>query len=304
MKKIVVIGGLNVDLIALSNRIPRIGETVSAKFGGKFQGGKGANQAVAIAKLGGVVTMLGSIGGDNEGRYLLNGLKESGVENEYINIVDNAVTGQAWITINNQGNNAIVVLPGANNNTNINYIESKRSIVENADIVLMQLEIPIETVCHIAKMAKELGKTVVLDPAPATKNLPDELLKNIDYIKPNETELEFITGYSSKKYQDGASYLLDRGVANVIVSLGEKGIYYKTKQNSVIEKPARKVDVVDTTAAGDGFIAAFVLGLAKGMAVDEIIDFAQTVASISVTRMGAQVSIPSADELNEFYTIT
>jgi ribokinase len=241
--------------------------------------------------------MLGSVGADAAGDYLLQGLIESGVNKEHINVIDTEPSGQAWITINQEGDNAIVILPGANQCTDMKYIESKRSVLESADIVLIQLEVPLETVCYAANIAKELGKTVILDPSPAVKNLPDSLIANTDYIKPNETELESMTGCSASNYQEGAIQLVCRGAKTVIVSLGDKGVYCYARNGDVIEKPAQKVDVVDTTAAGDGFIAAFALSLAKGKSIEESIDFAQTIASIVVTRLGAQASIPSATEI-------
>ena len=302
MKKIAVIGSLNLDLIANTPHIPAVGETVLAKYGGKFRGGKGANQATAIAKLGGDVVMLGCVGADANGEYLLTGLMDSGVDVKNVKKIHNEPTGQAWITVDKQGDNAIVVLPGANFSVDKSYIEAMQPIIRDVDIVLLQMEIPLETVCFTAKMAKEMGKLVVLDPAPATENFPDALFADVDYIKPNETELKVLTN-GCEDYEKAVVQLHNRGVGNVIVSLGSRGVYCHTKYGNTFEMPARKADVVDTTAAGDSFLAAFVLELSKGQEFAKAIDFAQLVASITVTRLGAQSSIPTAAEVEAFAKI-
>jgi len=297
MKKILVIGSLNLDMVAKTDHIPATGETVLAKFVGQFQGGKGANQACAIAKLGGNVEMLGAVGDDDAGEYLLQGLTDSGVDVKNIKRVSHEPTGQAWIVVNKHGNNSIIVLSGANSCVDIPYIESMRAAVEEADIVVMQLEIPLETVCYAARLAKELGKTVILDPAPAIADLPDALFMNTDFVKPNELELELLTGCSADDYANGARQLTIRGVKNVIVSLGAQGVYCHAKDMEPFHKPARVVEVLDTTAAGDSFLAAFALKMVKGAALEESIEYAQKIASIVVTRPGAQSSIPTAAEL-------
>jgi len=300
LKKIVVVGGLNIDYVAKVDRLPSAGESVPAEEDGPFQGGKGANQAVAIAKLGGDVTMLGTIGSDSNGDYLISGLSENGVNKEYINVVDSIKTektGKAWIAVSQlDGNNEILTFRGANRCTDIKYIESVRSVIESADIVLMQLEIPLETVCYVASMAKGLGKLVILDPSPLVGCFPDTLLSNIDYIKPNETELYEMIGCSAN-YREGTLQLIKRGAKNVIVSLGDKGVYCCTNNGVEIEKPALEVDAIDVTAAGDGFLAAFVLSLAEGKTVEKSIDFGQNVAAYVVTKRGAQVSLPTASEI-------
>jgi ribokinase len=297
LKKIAVIGSLNLDILAHVGHVPVAGETVLAKYGGRFQGGKGANQAGAVAKLGGGAVMLGAVGSDAAGEFLLQNLIKSGVKTEYVKAVSDEPTGQAWIILNKEGNNSIIVLPGANSLVDIPYIEAVRPVIQSADIVLMQMEIPLESVCYAASMAKALGKTVILDPAPAVSDLPDSLLACTDYIKPNESELQILTGRPAGRYRDGARQLAERGARNVIVSLGERGVYCLTEDGSAFERPARKVNAIDTTAAGDAFIAAFALCLARGGGIDEAVDFAQIVASVTVTRPGAQNSIPSTAEL-------
>ena len=297
MKKILVIGSLNLDIVAKAGHIPVAGETIIAQYGGQFGGGKGANQACAAAKLGGDVTMLGAVGSDGAGDFLLGGLRESGVNVEHIKRVPTEPTGQAWIILDKQGENSIVVLPGANANVDTAYIDSKRSVIENADIIIMQLEIPLESVCYAAGLAKSLGKTVILDPAPATPDLPGELLANTDYIKPNQSEAGLLTGCPPGDYQKCAEQLISRGCKNVIISLGEAGVYCHESGAQPFHKTAHPVKVVDTTAAGDSFLAAFALSLARGESTRAAIDFAQRVAAIVVTRPGAQSSIPTAAEL-------
>ncbi|MCL2857618.1 MAG: ribokinase [Oscillospiraceae bacterium] len=299
LKKILVIGSLNLDIVAKADRIPATGETVLARYGGQFGGGKGANQALAVAKLGGDVTMLGAVGADAAGDFLLRSLRENGVNVENVMRVPTEPTGQAWIVLNSRGDNSIVVLSGANSCVDAAYIDSMRPVIERADIVIMQLEIPIETVCHAACLAGSLGKTVILDPAPAVPDLPGELLANIDYVKPNETELELLTGCPTGEHQKGAQQLLVRGCKNVIVSLGERGVFCHESGKEAFYMPALPVKAVDTTAAGDSFLAAFALGLARGESVRACADFAQRVASIVVTRPGAQSSMPAAAELGK-----
>jgi len=301
MKKILVIGSLNLDIVAKVDHIPVTGETIIGEYGGQFRGGKGANQACAIAKLGGDVTMLGAVGGDDAGEYMLQGLAENGVDISKIKRIPAEPTGQAWITINSQGNNTITVLPGANSCVDIPYINSMKDVIQNSDIVVMQLEIPIETVCYSAQLAKGFGKTVVLDPAHAVNDLPDTLFADTDYIKPNESELELLTGCSVDDYKNGAELLLERGVKNIVVSLGANGVYCHCADKEPFHRDAHKVDVVDTTAAGDSFLAAFTLGLANGDTAEDSIDFAQNVASVVVTRPGAQSSIPTISEMNELF---
>lgn len=299
MKKILVIGSLNLDIVAETSHVPVTGETVIAKHGGQFPGGKGANQACAIARLGGDVEMLGAVGNDDAGEYLLKSLSTNGVNVNNIKKVSHEPTGQAWIILNKQGNNSIVVLQGANSCVDIPYIDSMRSAFDRADVIVMQLEIPLESVMFAAKLAKELGKIVILDPAPAIPDLPKLLLTNTDYIKPNEIELATLTGCAPDDYAGGSDQLLSWGAKNVIVSLGAQGVYCHQKGKKPFYKQAQIVKVKDTTAAGDSFLASFALGLAKEDTIEDSIDFAQMVASIVVTRTGAQSSIPTADELSQ-----
>jgi len=298
MAEIVVVGSTNTDMVVKSAYLPKPGETL---LGGEFfmnPGGKGANQAVAAAKLGGKVTFITKIGSDVFGEASLANFKKVGINTEHIFVDDNAPSGVALINVDEQAENAIVVAPGANANLLVEDIDRASAAIKSADIVLLQLEIPLETVEHTGKLAKQLGKRVVLNPAPATL-LPDELLKGLFAITPNETETEFLTGI---KITDETSMikagnaLLERGVQHVIITLGSGGAFYLTTTEKM-HVPGYKVRAVDTTAAGDTFNGALAVQLAQGLTFKEAIDFANKAAALSVTRLGAQASCPSAQEV-------
>ncbi len=300
MKKIVVVGSINMDLVTICERAPRGGETLLGKKFMQIPGGKGANQAVAIGKMNSSVTMLGKIGKEGMGDILLNSMKKDGVDVSNIEYCDEA-TGIAKIIVEENGQNRIIVVPGANYSVDNNYIDRHIEAIKNCDIVVAQLEIPVETVKYSLKLAKELGKTTILNPAPA-RELDSEIISNSDYIIPNETELEILSGIpvtDEESVVKAAHILLDKGVKGLIVTLGSKGCMFISKE---IKKsfPAYKVKAIDTTAAGDSFIGGFVNGLAAGLTFEEAIDRGTRVAAISVTRIGAQTSIPTLEEVLNF----
>ncbi|MGL4628205.1 ribokinase [Cetobacterium sp.] len=300
MKKIVVVGSINMDLVTICERAPRGGETLLGKKFMQIPGGKGANQAVAIGKMNSSVAMLGKIGKEGMGDILLNSMKNDGVDVSNIEYCDEA-TGIAKIIVEENGQNRIIVVPGANYSVDNDYIDRHIETIKNCDIVVAQLEIPVETVKYSLKLAKELGKTTILNPAPA-RELDSEIISNSDYIIPNETELEILSGISvtdEASVEKAAHILLDKGVKGLIVTLGSKGCMFISKD---IKKsfPAYKVKAVDTTAAGDSFIGGFVNGLAAGLTFEEAIDRGTRVAAISVTRIGAQTSIPTLEEVLNF----
>lgn len=296
MKNIVVIGSLNQDFVANLPHLPDVGETILAQNLQYHFGGKGANQAFALGKFGANVTMLGAVGDDVAGRNLIKQLKNVGVNTNYIKIVEDQSTGMAWVMVNSQGNNGIVVIPGANENIDISYIKKNMNVIELADIIVMQLEIPIETVEYVAKEAKRMNKYVILDPAPAVCNISEELLKNVDLIKPNETEIKIITGFANDNYEEMAKWLREKGVRNVVISLGEKGVLLDNENDKCQLFSAYKTNAVDTTAAGDSFLAAIAYGISLNYTLENSIDIAQKVASMVVSRHGAQSSIPSLEE--------
>ena len=298
-KNIVVIGSLNMDWVIPVNHTPVEGETILADGYTEVPGGKGANQACAAGKLKGNVSMLGLVGDDDIGDKLINNLKLVNVDVSRIEKSENINSGLALINVNSKGNNSIVVLPGANGRCDIKYIEKNIDIIEKSDIVLLQMEIPIETVEYVITVSKNLKKQVILNPAPAPDSLSDEVLRNIDILTPNETELEKISGKNVKTVEDAieaSKSLLSRGVKNIIATLGEKGALLVNK-DEVKEFKALKVDAVDTTAAGDSFNGAMAVYLSEGHTISEAIEFANKVSSIAVTRKGAQTSIPERSEI-------
>lgn len=301
MKKIVVIGSLNMDIVVETSTMPQKGETISGKSISYVPGGKGANQAAAIGKLGGQVVMIGAVGADASGQALTKSLEEAGVDSSGIEVLPGLPTGQAFITVDQNGDNSIIIIAGANGKVSIEMVEQHRKQIEEADMILMQLEIPTETVCHVKNMAKQLGKLVIIDPAPAVSGLPEDFWKGVDYIKPNETEIEILTGRKCSTQEEvilAARSLIDEGVSNVIVSLGSRGCLWVTGQIAELFT-AERVDAVDTTAAGDCFIGAFVEALSEARSVQKAIAFAQKAAACSVMHKGAQASLPLRKDLEK-----
>ena len=294
-----MVGSLNLDTAVQTPVMPEPGETVTGTSVSQMAGGKGANQAYAAGILGGNVSMLGSVGRDDAGRRLIRGLKAAGVNTDGIQICQDTITGQAFVTVDSAGQNSIVVIPGANNETTAEYLMRHTEYMDEADIIVMQLEIPFDAVCYAKDYAVRRNKTLIIDPAPAMLHIPDSFWKGIDYIKPNETELEILSGGASAADKDiclSAGELIRKGVKNVIVSLGEKGCMLVC-DNETRHFEAERADAVDTTAAGDTFTGAFAVALSEGKTVEEAVSFAQKAAAIAVTRRGAQASIPSRSEI-------
>lgn len=299
MKKVVVVGSINMDLVTVCERAPEAGETIFGKEFFQVPGGKGANQAVAIGKLGTHITMLGKIGNDSFGKDLIASMKESGVDTQYIEC-STAATGIAKIIVEGNGQNRILVVSGANMDVDREYIDRHLDVIKEADIVVAQLEVPMDTVEYAFKKAKEFGKTTILNPAPAAP-LGDELIKNSDIIIPNETELSTITHMPTQTQEEiksAAEKLFSMGVKELIVTLGSQGSLHLNRDKAEFHT-AYKVKAVDTTAAGDSFIGGLVRKL-DGDNIDEAIEFATKVSAIAVTRMGAQSSIPTLDEVENF----
>ena len=299
MGKILVIGSLNVDMIV--DHMPVEGETILCSGMKLVAGGKGANQACAAGKLGADVTMLGAIGNDVYGKMQRKSLQQAGVDVSGLITKENISTGIAFITVNKEGNNSIVVAQGANAQFTPEDIEEHRKLIEECEIVILQLEIPLDTVLYAVKLAKQLGKQVLLDPAPAPENFPKELYQYIDIIKPNESELSGLTGITEARshLKEAVQILKDHGVKNVLVTLGGDGLYLEAEDKKAIHIPAKKVKVVDTTAAGDAFTAALAAMLLEGKSLKEAAEFANQVSAIVVTREGAQSSIPTLKEVLE-----
>lgn len=299
MGKILVVGSLNVDMVMNVDHMPAEGETILCDGMTLVPGGKGANQACAAGRLGTDVAMLGAIGDDDYGALQLKSLSEAGVEVGGLLKKEGQNTGTAFITVNKSGNNSIVVVPGANSTFRPEDIEANRVLIEQCEIMILQLEIPLDTVCYAAKLAKSLGKTVILDPAPVPEHFPEELYEYVDIVKPNETELGMLTGIAEaqKHLTEAAQALKARGVKNVLVTLGGDGVYINPESGEEIRIPACKVKAVDTTAAGDSFTAALAAMLLNGESLEAAAEFANRVSAIVVTRKGAQSSIPTIDEV-------
>ncbi len=301
LKNIVVVGSSNTDMIIKTEKIPKPGETV---IGGEFYkaaGGKGANQAVAASRAGGHVALIASVGNDVFGEEAITGFKNDGINIEYIKKDSVNASGIALIFIDKIGENSIVVASGANLNLLESDLKKAQEKISDADVLLMQLETPIETVAAAAKMACSASVKVILNPAPA-QSLSDDLLKCISILTPNESEAELLTGIEVKDENDAAKaakMLLEKGVDIVIVTLGNHGAFLATKEESKLI-PGFKVDASDTTAAGDVFNGALAVAISEKKEIKDAIKFAHAAAAISVTRIGAQPSAPKLTEINEF----
>jgi ribokinase len=272
MPEILVVGSLNMDLVVQMPAIPRPGETLLGGRFATFPGGKGANQAVAAARLGSHVTMVGRVGGDAFGKQMLQIIKNEGIEARFIRIDPQTATGVALITVDSQGRNSIAVASGANFTLTADEVRRAWEQIPKVDLLVMPLETPIETIRTAARIAKQRGARVILNPAPA-RELDDELMSMIDVIVPNEGEVERLTGLTLDRAQDArkaGTALLHRGVGSAVLTLGEKGALLVEigLEKPVFEIiPAYSVRVVDTTAAGDGFVGALATGLGEGLSL-------------------------------------
>lgn len=298
---ILVVGSLNMDMSVHMEAMPAVGETVLGYDLGYQMGGKGANQACASGRLGGDVKILGCVGRDEFGDRQAESLQAAGVDAAFLRRSTESPTGTAVIYVDRNGDNSIVVIPGANRECSQQYLREQEELFLWCDIIVLQMEIPLEAVLYAAGRGRELGKTVILNPAPAPDSLPEELYGLVDYLTPNETELARLSGVGSDSLEDmkrGARLLIGKGVKRVIVTLGEQGALLVDGEKERLY-PARKVISVDTTAAGDCFNGALATGLAQGMGEDEAIRFANLAASLAVTRQGAQSSLPSRAEVEQ-----
>lgn len=295
---IIVVGSSNTDMVIKASKFPVPGETI---LGGEFflfPGGKGANQAVAAARLGGNVTFIAKVGNDIFGEQSLEQFKKEGIRTDYVFRDPTHPSGVALITVDAKGENTIVVAQGANGTLSTTDIAKAAHEFEQAEIVLIQLEIPIETVLQAAALARQSGKKAILNPAPAA-TLPSEIFPNLYLITPNESEAETITGIkvtdidSAKK---AAEKIIEKGVANVIITLGPEGAYIYNESGGR-KVPTPKVVAVDSTAAGDIFNGALAVAISEGQSLDDAVKFANGAAALSVTRMGAQASAPYRKEL-------
>lgn len=299
-RKIVVIGSCNTDMVISMDHLPLPGETL---IGGEFfmnSGGKGANQAVAASRLGGNVSFIAKVGNDPFGKRALEQYRAEGIDVKHILTDPEQPSGVALIMVDAQGENSIAVASGANAHLTTKDINNAKEILSRADIVLMQLETPITTVEHAANVAKRSGAKVILNPAPA-QPLPESLLQNLYILIANETEAEFISGTQITDMDSvarAADILCDKGVEKVVITLGSRGAFVKERGN-YHQIPGLKVKAVDATAAGDTFCGALCVALAEGKNLTEAVTFANRCAAVTVTRMGAQSSLPYRSEIEE-----
>lgn len=298
---IIVVGSLNMDLVTKTEKVPKVGETFLGVDFKQAAGGKGANQADAIAKLGGKVAMIGRVGDDQFGESLINGLKADGVDVSHIHVTKSTSTGIATIIVNGDGDNSIIVVPGANFKLMPTDIDEAEKMIEKSHIMIAQLEVPLDTIKYAFKKAKQYGKYTILNPAPA-RVLDEELLQMTDLLVPNETELEILSQRTLETQEDmllAAKELMLKGVKEIIVTLGANGCLYIDKTTST-HYPALLVKAVDTTAAGDSFIGAMATAFSEGKLLKEAIGFASKVSALTVTRQGAQESLPTKKEVEDY----
>ena len=300
MADIVVIGSLNMDVVISVPHIPVIGETILADGVNNYAGGKGANQAVAAARLGSDVAMIGKVGSDKNGESLLNSLRNEGIDISGIEI-SSQQTGIAFINVSSQGENNIVVYPGANADVDIEQIDRCKDIIKQSKICIVQLEIPYEVVKYTIEFCYENNIPVIFNPAPGNKEIDVDLLKKSYIVAPNETELKLLTleGEDQWSIEEFAEKVHKDGCENLIVTLGENGSIYLNGNKTRYFKQ-KKVKAIDTTAAGDSFIGGLASGILEGKSLHDAIEYSSYVSALTVTKLGAQASLPTKKKVDEF----
>lgn len=302
--KIAVLGDLLYDCFIWADRLPRKGETVTGFRNGFFAGGKGGNQAVQAARLGAEVYMIGKVGRDERGRFLLESLRQEGIHTEYVFEDASEDTGTACVMIDKKGDNLIIVAPLANDKITAKEIQKAGPLIESCDILLSQLQINEEAITEALKIAHKAGVCTVLNPAPA-REMPPEYYELADYLTPNETEAEFFTGCSQAEMEPELwrkkviESFQAKGVKNLIVTLGAKGALYGGKEEQYVIPPF-SVQAVDTTAAGDSFNASFCLRLAAGASVREAIRYGNAAGAMTASEYGSRPSMPTKEALEKF----
>ncbi len=293
MAKILVVGSINMDLVVRVPHSPKPGETVLGGDFETFPGGKGANQAVAAARMGGEVTMVGRVGNDDFGNTLIQGLVEDKIKTTHVIKDSKARTGVAMISVAADGENMIVVASGANANVSVEDVGNTRSLMRETDLLLVQLECPLETVTAAIELAKAYGVPVVLNPAPA-QPLPKSLLKNVDYLTPNQNELLILTGEANLK--DGIEKIQKWGLKNLIITLGANGA--RVISEGIDQHiPAHEITAVDTTAAGDAFNGALAVAIAEGKPLLDAVSYGMAAGALASTKRGAQPSLPTRESV-------
>ncbi len=301
MKKIAVIGSLNIDHVLKTRDLPSRGETIISESYQLKCGGKGANQAASIARLGVSVSMIGKIGEDEAGAMQMKSLERSGVNTDGIIIDNDQKTGAAFITIDNKGNNTIVLFSGTNGLFTIDDVEQKKHIILDSDAVVLQMEIPVETTSHVIRLANENNKKIILSLAPAMK-IDLSVLGMVDFLMVNEVEIKFLsgTGFNIKDIGDSIARLRKFYKNNIVVTLGEMGSVLVDRNENIHMSPAYKVNPVDSTAAGDAFTGGFIMGQTEDHPLPDCMEIGNAAGAIAVTSLGAQQSLPFRDDLIEF----
>ncbi len=290
--KLAVVGSINMDMTVTAPRIPLKGETLMGESIRYIPGGKGANQAVAMAKLGAEVEMFGCVGADSNGEKMLQNFKEVGVKTNHIQVLKDVPTGIAMITVGDN-DNTIVVVPGANGKVNKAYIDSVKSELESFDMVILQHEIPLDTVHYVVEICHEKGIKVVLNPAPAAE-VPMEIIEKVTYVTPNEHEAVLIFGDKLTTEE-----LLKKYPEKLVITQGARGVSTCLANGEVLTVPARRAQVVDTTGAGDTLNGAFSVQIATGKDMESALIYANTAASLSTEKFGAQTGMPTAEEVEK-----
>jgi ribokinase len=301
MADIVVVGSLNMDLVVKAPRAPEAGETMRGHDFQMVPGGKGANQAAAAAKLGGDTAMVGRVGGDAFGPALIENLARQGVNTEEIVLDEETSSGVAVIVVDDAGENRIVISAGANGRVGTSDIDRVEGLLRVAKFLILQLEIPLEVVEYAIEKAAAHPVNVILNPAPASPVSP-EVLGRVDWLVPNETEAKLLTGLDVSDLssaEKAALQFLEYGVSRVIITLGERGALLMTDE-AATHVTTRRVEVVDTTAAGDAFIGALAVALVKGVSQLDAVRYAAAAGTLAVTKFGAQTSLPTAEEVQVF----
>jgi ribokinase len=299
---IVVVGSVNMDLVIRVLRMPAPGETIAGSGFRTIPGGKGANQAVAAARMGAQVHLIGSIGGDDFGVRLSGGLADEGIDLTCLSVLEDESTGVAMIILDANGQNSIVLSPGANGRVTPDQIEACADMIAGAHILVCQLETPLTAVARAVDIAHDNGVPVILNPAPAVP-LDRSLLAKVNYLIPNETEASLLSAVQvvdRETAEAAARRLTDEGVKQVLITLGDKGVVCALKDRTMFSVPAISVPVVDTTGAGDTFVGSLAMELASGKPIREAVRYAQYAAALKVTKLGAQTSIPYREEVGQF----